>query len=222
MVQPYKVDDTLSMTANLKRFIKERQWDSHTFGQVNVIMASERFTLMPLEYFEDEQAEAIFHYNLSPRENEEVHYNILPKCNVVVLFGMDRSACHYLNEQLGNVSYYAQSSPLIEWFVAESRQDKNGTLYAHLRLNGMEVYALHQGALLLANSQACGHTADRLYYLLYLWKQLELDAEHDSLYLCGAVREKEQLLTQLRKFIRKVQVLNPSENLDFKNLSSCE
>ena len=107
-ITPYAIDETLSLTANLKRFIKEQQWNTQSFQRVEVVVASERFTTMPLELFEDEQAERIFNYNLSPRENEEVYYNILSVNNVVLLYGIDRSAAHWLTEQLGNVRFHAQ------------------------------------------------------------------------------------------------------------------
>lgn len=221
-ITPYAIDETLSLTANLKRFIKEQQWNTQSFQRVEVVVASERFTTMPLELFEDEQAERIFNYNLSPRENEEVYYNILSVNNVVLLYGIDRSAAHWLTEQLGNVRFHAQSALLIERFAAQSRSYPHHSLYAHLRQSAMETYVFHQGQLLLANSQPCSSPADRLYYLLYLWKQLQLDANQDQLLLCGERKLYDPLRSQLTKYIRQVTVLGDSDSLDFKQLSSCE
>ena len=60
-------------------------------------MADKRFTLIPLELFEDDQSEMIFYHNHTPeRENETVKYNILKKNNAVVIFGMDKSTCPVL------------------------------------------------------------------------------------------------------------------------------
>lgn len=221
-VKHYAIDETLSLTANLKHFIKERQWDAQSFQRVEVIIASERFTTMPLELFEDEQAEHIFNYNLFPRENEEVHYSILSVNNIVLLYGIDRSAVRWLSEQMGNVRFHAQSALLIERFATESRRCEQQSLYAHLRPNAMEVYAFHQGQLLLANSQACSSPADRLYYLLYLWKQLQFNASQDQLLLCGERKLLSPLLSQLPKYIRQITALSDGDTLDFKHLSSCE
>jgi hypothetical protein len=57
---------------------------------------------------------------------------------------------------------------------------------------------------LLFNAFACRLTADRVYYLLYIWKQLGMDAEHDTLHLTGEIREREELLAELRKYVRQV------------------
>ena len=54
-------------------------------------MADKRFTLIPLELFEDDQSEMVFYHNHTPKENETIKYNILKKNNAVVIFGMDKS-----------------------------------------------------------------------------------------------------------------------------------
>ena len=63
------------------------------------MIASKRFTMIPLELFEEEQAELLFYHNHQKRENEIVMYNILKKNNVVIIFGIDKSTYTFLNEQ---------------------------------------------------------------------------------------------------------------------------
>lgn len=218
----HPVDESLSLTANLKRTFREVEWLSRPFRRVNVIMAGRRVTYLPLEFFEDEQAETIFYHNHTPRENETVHYNILPRTNTVVLFGMDKSACTFLCEQYPNAKFYAQASPLIEYFAAKSHLGNSRKMYAHLRHDGIDVYCYDRGRLLFANAFECQATPDRIYYLLYAWKQLGFEQERDELHLTGKLDDKEQLLVGLRKFIRQVFVTVPATNLDFQAITLCD
>lgn len=222
LINHYAIDETLTMTANLKRFVKEQQWHTQSFRSVEVIVATERYTLMPLEHFEDEQVDQIFHYNLSPRENEEINYNILSANNVVVLFGFDRSAARWLTEQIGPIHLQAESSLLIEQFADRQRGQSSQALYAHVSNNILGLYAFHDDKLLLANPQHCNSAGDRLYYLLYLWKQLALDAEQDKLFLYGEHKIIDPLVSQLRKYIRQVTPINDGNTLDFNYFISCE
>ena len=57
------VDESLSLTANLKQTFRELAWLERPFRRVNVLMADKRFTFIPLEFFEDEQTEIIFYHN---------------------------------------------------------------------------------------------------------------------------------------------------------------
>ncbi len=55
-----KVEESLSLTANLKQTFREIEWLKHPYRRVNILMADKRFTLVPLEFFEDEQTETLF------------------------------------------------------------------------------------------------------------------------------------------------------------------
>lgn len=216
------VDDSLSLTANLKQAFRETDWLKNPFRRINVLMAGKRFTFIPLEFFEDEQAETVFYHNHSRQDNELVQYNILHKNNIVVLFGMDKSACSLLREQYPDVRFYAQASPLIEYFAAKSRLGNCRKMYVHLRKEATEIYAYERGRLAFANTFACKETNDRLYYILCVWKQLGMAQERDELHLTGELYDKEQLLPELKKFIRQVFIMNPAANLDLQAINLCE
>ena len=221
-LREYRTDESLSLTANLKQCFGQQVCPEGNFRRINVIMTTERYTFVPLEFFEDEQAEILFYHNHPKRENEQVHYNILPKNNIVVLFGMDRSTSALLLERYANVRFYVGVTPFIEYFAAKSRLGNNRKMYTHLRRDSMDVFCFERGHLLLANSFHCQETADRLYYLLYIWKQLGLEQERDELHLTGDLTNKSELLPELRKYIRQVFITNPANNLDLQAITTCE
>lgn len=217
-----EVDEGLSLTANLKQTFREVEWLNRPYRRVNILMADKRFAFIPLEFFEDEQAEIVFYHNHPKRENELVQYNILHKNNIVVLFGMDKSACTFLREQYPDAKFYSQASSFIEFFSMKSRLGNCRKMYVHLRKDAIDVYGYERGRLLLANSFACKETADRIYYLLYIWKQLGFEQERDEMHLTGELSDKEALLSELRKFIRQVFIMNPATNLDLQAITTCE
>ena len=116
-----EVEASLSLTANLKQAFRELDFLNHTYKRVNILMADKRFTLIPLELFEDDQSEMIFYHNHTLKENETVKYNILKKNNAVVIFGMDKSTCQFLSDQYPEARFYSQAAPLAEYFSAKSR-----------------------------------------------------------------------------------------------------
>ena len=216
----YQVDESISLTANLKQTFRELDWLNHSFRRVNILVANRRYTFIPLDFFEDEQAECVFYYNHCKRENELIQYNILHKNNIVVLFGMDKSSHSFLLEQFPHARFYAQASPFIDYLAAKSRLGNNRKLYAHIHHTAIDMYSFERGRLLLGNTFECKETADQIYYLLYSWKQLGLNQEQDELHLCGTPVEKEKLLTELKKYIRQVFIMAHSENIDLRAITS--
>jgi hypothetical protein len=216
------VDTSTSLLVNLKQTLREEQWLTNAFRKVYVLIDGNRYTTLPLELFEDEQAEAFFRQNFAPARNEVVRYQLLHRSNVVVLFGMDKSLSAYLEEQFHEVNIRSQAAMLMEHFSQKSTLGNNRKLYAHVQPAKIDVYAYDRRRLLLANSFDCRLTPDRIYYLLYVWNRLGLDQERDELNLCGELTDKDALLNGLKKYVRQVFVLNPADHVDLRTIPSCE
>ena len=216
------IDPSLSLTANLKAVFHESDFLNHPYKRVNIMIADKRFTIVPLELFEEEQAELLFYHNHQKRENEAVRRNILQKNNVVIVFGIDKSAYTFLKEQYPEAHFYSQSTPLIDYFSVKSRLGNSKKMYTSIRQEGIDIYCFEKGRLLLANSFECTQTEDRIYYLLYVWKQLEFDQKRDELHLTGTLPDKEVLMNELKKFILQVFIMNPATNIDMQALLTCE
>ena len=45
----YEVDESLSLTANLKQALTDLEWLSYSYQAVNLLIDTPRFTLMPLD-----------------------------------------------------------------------------------------------------------------------------------------------------------------------------
>ena len=52
-----EINASSSLTANLKTLFHESDFLNHPYKRVNIMMAGKRFTIAPLELFEEEQAE---------------------------------------------------------------------------------------------------------------------------------------------------------------------
>ncbi len=217
-----EIDTSLSFTANLKNLFNESDFLKYSYKRVNIMIVSKRFTMMPLELFEEEQTELLFYHNHPKIENEIITYNILKKNNIVIIFSIDKSIYNFLKEQYPEAHFYTQASPLLEYFSLKSRLGNSKKMYASIRKNGLEIFCFERGQLLLANTFDCKQTEDLIYYLLYIWKQLEFDQERDELHLTGVLSNKETLMNELKRFIQQVFIMNPANNIDMQALLTCE
>ena len=217
-----ETEPAASLTANLKRMFQELDFLHHPYKRINVMMASKRFTTVPTELFKEEDAELLLYHNHPKQENETVLCNTLTKNGTAIVFGMDKSTHSFLKQQFPDARFYAQATPLADYFSVKSRLGNSKKMYASVRKEGIDLFCFERGKLLLANSFDCTATADRIYYLLYAWKQLEFNQERDELHLCGTLPDKEALTGELRKFIAQVFIMNPATNIDMQALLTCE
>ena len=216
------VDDERSLTANLRQAFRQTELLRQAYRRANVLVAGSRWTLLPLEMFDDDQAEQVLYYTHPASDHEVVGYNILKRLDAVVVYAVDRAVYDFVRQQWPEVRIYAQSTPLLEHFAYRSRMGNSRKLYAFVHGEYLNVYALDRGRLLLGNSMACRVTADRVYYLMYLWRQLGLDQARDELHLSGLLPQKEALVQELRRYVRQVFVANPASYLDLQVLETME
>ena len=217
-----KPNENLSMAANVKEVIKENDFLKHRYKRVNVMVITKRFTLIPFELFEDEQAEAILYHNHTRHENEIVLYNILKNANAVVVFAVDKSAYQQLIDQFPGAHFYCQASSLTEYFSGRSRQGNSLKMYAYQRKNSIDILCYDRGRVQLINNFKCSETADVIYYLLYVWKQLDFNQERDELHLTGELRDKESLVKGLKQFVRQLFVINPLSEFSLNGISNAK
>lgn len=221
-VENLPVDESLSLTANVRQLFGKHEWLHSRFRHVNVLVATRRFTLVPSEWFGKGQETVFFYHNHPWQGNEEVLGNALRTTGTMLLFGMDKSLRLWLDGQYPEVRYCAQVAPLIEAFAAQSRLGNTRKMFAHLRREYMDVCCYDNGQLLLANSYSCSLTPDRIYYLLYVWQALGFEQERDELHLCGVLDDRDALLSGLREFVRQVFVMNPPQDIDLRSVLSFE
>ena len=218
--QPMNMD--LPVAANIRELLKSDILQ-YPYKRVNVLQVSKRFTLYPFELLENEEHyDPFFHYNHPKKENEVVLCNELIKANMKILFGMDQTGWQLLSEHFPKARFYSQSSPLIEYFVAKCRLGNSKKMYVYVRGNSLDVFCFDRGRLLLANSFAGNHVEDAIYYLLYIWKQLDYAQERDELHLVGTFHDKEKLIAGLRRFIRQLFIINPKSEFNHPALTRIE
>ncbi len=219
----YPVNASYSMTANLKEMLAATDALKHPFKRINVLYDTHRFTPIPFDLFEDEQMDTLFYHNFTKADNETVLCNVLGKSNIVILFGIDKHAHQLLADHFPTARIFSTVSPLTEYFARKSRTGHARKLYAHVREEALEVYAYDKGKLQLINTFPCSETADRVYYLLYIWQQLGFDQERDELHLTGGNNgAKKMLVAELRNYLRQVFLIHPSAEFNRAEVSRME
>ncbi|WP_308763317.1 DUF3822 family protein [uncultured Bacteroides sp.] len=212
------VNTQRSMAANVKAYLTETEELKHPFKQVNILIHTSRYTTVPLELYEDEQTELLFYQNLPTQSNEVILCNILGKSNVVILFGLDKLTHLFLTEHFPNARLFASVSPLTEFFSHKCKQNEGRKLFAILHPESMEVIGFEKEKLTLLNSYPTSSLHDSCYYLLNVWQQAGFDQEKDALYIHSNTQaaQWEELLPVLRKYIRKLYIINPQ--MEFNDL----
>lgn len=196
--QPYRyetfdVKPVISMAANLKEALQTLDILKAQYQRVNVLVSTSMFTTVPTASFDREQVESTFNYvfygNMPPdmggrfaqATQQHISYNVLRRSGIAIIFGLDRSVYQLLHDDFPRARFYAAASTLIEFFSERSMIGTGRKMFAYIHDQELTLYCFDQGRLLFVNTYTVRGLGDCQYYILSVWKTLEMDQLSDSL-----------------------------------------
>ena len=174
--------DALERGLNLSR-IKGRRYERVT------LLSSSPSTRVPLDEFRREDMLAVYRLTFSGMSvrHEDMRFQLLPGLEVVEIFTLSSQVVSVLQTHYPSAVIKSFYGSLLE-YVSEKQQGATTpvTYHAVVVEGGLLIVVLKRGRLAFANVFHAEHDDDKLYFMLYVWKTLDLDAWHDPCMLYGA------------------------------------
>lgn len=218
----FDVSSGCSMSVNVKEMLSSTEYFKRKYKKVDVIVDSSRFTIVPSELIDESKLEDIIYYNFQRISNEEVFLNKLNKSGEVIIFGFDKHAIQFLKEHFHDINVICSVASIADYFSQKSAICSNKRMYVDICQDNMKVFCYDNNKLLLINRYSCKENSDRIYYLLYIWKNLGFNKEKDFIILNGNVRRKDEMIKELQTFVPHVFNFLPKAEFNRSAISKIE
>jgi hypothetical protein len=173
----------------------------YTFQSVELLVLSPS-TCVPLEYFRREEVFPLYNLTFpSLKVNKaEVHYQILPSLEVVELFSLNQQIRQTVQAIYPDVEIISLEGRAIETIANADRKLQDGDIhfYGMIAPKNMLICCFKEQRLHFATTYTVDNDADRLYYIMGAWKNLQMNEQTQALHLNNASTE---LLNQAKHFI---------------------
>lgn len=220
--QPYVVKSGVSMAANLREAFKSQDYLKQLPEKARVLVDAD-VLMMPVALFEEEQMDTVYGHAFPCHQQDAVFFNVLSNLNAVAISSVNKDLRLVVNDHFDDVRLITAISPVWNHLHQRSFTGSNQKLYGYVHEHRLEVFAFQQNRFRFCNSFDIKHTRDTCYFLLYVWNQLQLQPQTDELHLVGDLflnespsnlQEREEVLKELRRFLKKVFVINPSADFN--------
>lgn len=211
--EPYVVKSGISMAANLREAFRKADLLLEPPLRARVMMDSD-VLMVPVDLFDEKTMEEMYRHSFPQSEKDAVFYNVLPDLNAVAVFAMNRDLKMVIDDHFKEVRLIAAVSPVWRHLHQRSFTGNRSKLYGYFHEKQLEIFSFQQNRFKFCNSFRADRAHDSLYFLLYVWKQMQLQPEHDELHIVGDIPEREWLLTELRKYLQNAYVINPSADFN--------
>lgn len=209
----FPINTQRSMAANVKSFLAATEELKQKYRQINILVHSPRYTIVPLDIFEDESMDYIFYQNVRERRNEIVLCNVLSNSSSVIIFSLDKLTHVFLSEQFPGARFFSSVSPQIEHLTLRSKTGSEKKLYTNINRGSIDIIGFDKGKLQIVNTYSSPSSNDINYFILNIWQQLGFDQEKDELYITGLDEIRKEIMPYLKKYIKNLYGINPLSEL---------
>lgn len=148
-----------------------------------VIIHSRKSTLVPREFHRDEHLKKLLEFNHPLDDLDEVHYSDIGGCDSVMVYAIPTYLAGMFSERYSNISFYNQAVPFLDAIFG--RRKPETAVFVQLNKDFFDIAVLVDGKLKLYNSFLYVGETDLIYFILYVCKQLQLDAKYVRCYYTG-------------------------------------
>lgn len=170
----------------------------HEFIDISVL--NNRFTLIPLEHFDEDTAEIFLNYNVPFSLNEGLRFNLIPQWDTALVF--------YYPEEIETLfENYSDKLRITHTgfkLLSNLSLHSNNGIYVNLYAKQAEFAVIQDSKLLLYNIFPCETMKDILYFLFLTCQKLSLSAENTDVFYLGRLEDKESGREQILRFFRSL------------------
>ena len=182
------------------------------------VMVDTPSTLVPLEAFRREEAAALYTaaFSYAQQATPRVAYTIMPHLEAVEIFAIDSQAEEAILQFYPTARFFGSKAMLLERLArieSDSKEDDTQRQLFYLdQPDAICLMAVDDGHILFANQFAATTIADKMFFLLSVWKQLELDAQEDALVvLARKEQQPADLCKELTAYLAHVELMQPDD-----------
>lgn len=219
LYEPYPAKSGVSPAANLREAFKTSDILQRPTHKALVFIDTPTL-LIPIEEYDESQADILYNHVVTGYSSHAVMGSVLPDLNAVALFAVNKDLKLVVEDHYSDVRFAALMRPVWQYMHHRSFINARRKLYGHFHDGKMDVFSFERNRFVFSNQYKVKTWEDAVFFLLFVWKQLAMDQQHDELFLSGTLPSQDTLVDALKKYIEKVGYVNPSTDFDRTDITA--
>lgn len=167
------------------------------YNSAKIYYISRNVTLVPQEYFDENQLKTYFEFNQNLAELDEIHYTLISEVGAYNVFSVHSYLTNIFYSRFKDVSFKHQSSNLIRYGKKVFGNKNQGVLLG-INKGFFDIVVFENGNLVLSNSFEYTNEMDFIYFYLYTLKQLKVDTSKIKVILFGEELEHKRFIDDIK------------------------
>lgn len=186
--------------------------------QVKVAIKNNKLAQVPKALFVPEAAADYLKFNAKVNsEDEEVVWCENQSVDTVTVFALQKTLAKWLRELYAkaSLSFYHQSTALIEGVVKASAKESDTPLYVYVDRFKLHILSVKNGKLIYYNQFLIKQFPDYIKYIMLVLKGLGMDQSTSRILLWGYIGKTSPHYQEFAKYIRNVVFGSRPDHIKF-------
>ena len=176
-------------------------------------------TIIPNKVYENKHKRRYLEFtdeNIQIIKSENIH-----QIDSTIIYSIPKKLNNIINQIQPQIIDRNNSNILITQLIKQYNNLTKKNVFLFVKESKIEIIVLQKEKLFFQNTFSWISENDVLYFVLFLYEQLELEPEEAELYIFGKVDQGDKIYSLLYDYIRNIKFGEISKNLSFsKELSS--
>ncbi len=216
--------DTVSVLPNKNEFdtlsneFINNELLSHDYQKVFVLYYTKEYTLVPQSLYNEEKKDIYLDFCLEKsNDNQSIYTNKIKMADSICLFNMPNDIVELIINKYKKVSFFCQIAPFIETSLL-SAANSNYNVHVNVQKIHFDIIVCKGNHLKLYNTFKFYSSEEFIYYILFVFDQLKLDAKETNIFLSGKISKTNELFLLIKKYIKQVEITKTTKHFKFANI----
>jgi len=199
------VSSVIVLNKILREIIQTNDWLKAEFEKTEIIIESPKSTLVPVALFDHNHVADYLKLNHPPELGELIGNDHLRQLDAENIFSLPETLVTTFREYFPGAGIHHFSSSLIESLLIRHKNlDSNPIVFTNVRKSWLDILVINKGKLKFFNSFRFKEKEDFVYFLIFVFEQLNLNPENIELKLMGEIPKVSPFFELTFKYIRNV------------------
>jgi hypothetical protein len=198
----------------INEIISKDDFLTKKYKKVNVILPSQKFTLIPAPLFDPARKDEYFSFNHVQPENNLIYNNKLTDPDSFLVFTVSKQLSDLVKIFWPGSYPYHHLKPLFEYFNRDKRDFGENYIHVHIENDFFNLVIFNNKNLKFCNSFNYRNVSDILYYILNIFKSMNIRQE-ETIIMSGQTERYDDLFSNLALYIRNLKFAEPTGDFTF-------
>lgn len=191
----------------IDEFINNNVYLNSDFFNSEAYIYTHKYTFFPKRHFTEDITSNIFKINHNIENNEDVLIDVIDKPDIICIYSIPAKLVNVIKQNFKNIGFRHFSSSFINYDLNINKNKSGKNISIYFNNFNFEILITENSKVIFYNSFKFITPDDIIYYLLFVFEQLLIDAKEAIINVFGNSSNINDIIENIKKYAGKVELI---------------